>query len=155
MGILSRASLGFLAGAIATAPMTGEFWLARRGRFIDELPPHKAIRSVTSGLREPHLSWVAAVAHLLIGGSAGALYGAAVPRRFRGALSGAAFGVAVWATGYEAVMPVATEMPAAHTDDRRRVGTILVAHLVYGAVLGATSNRLLNRLSPTSKGRNE
>jgi hypothetical protein len=148
MGLAKRAASGFLAGAVATVPMTGEFWLAHRARLIDELPPHKAIRSATSDLDEPQLSLVAGIAHLMIGGAAGAIYGAVVPSRLRGALSGAAFGLAVWATGYEIVMPTATEMPPAHRDDRRRVGTIFVAHIVYGAALG-TGLGAIRRLSAT------
>jgi uncharacterized membrane protein YfcA len=133
--------VGFIAGVIATAPMTVEFWLARRGKLIDEVPPHKAIRSVAPHLREPALSSVSAVAHMLVGGVAGAVYGAALPRRLRGALSGALFGIGVWVTGYELVMPAATNIKPAHRDRRERAGTIFVAHLIYGAVLGLLTRR--------------
>lgn len=136
MSLVKRSIAGSIAGAVATLPMTGEFWLARRARVIDELPPHKAIRSVTSRLPEPRLSLVAAIAHLMVGAGAGAVYGALTPQRLRGWRSGVIFGIGVWATGYEIVMPRATSMPPAHRDDRKRVVTILVAHLIYGSALG-------------------
>jgi hypothetical protein len=136
MSIFVRAAWGFLAGALATVPMSGEFLAARRARLIDELPPHKAIRSVAPSLPEPRLSRISAVAHLLIGGGAGACYATVLPRKARGPISGIVFGISVWLAGYEAVMPVVTDIPPAHRDQRGRAGTILLAHLIYGAVLG-------------------
>jgi hypothetical protein len=38
---------------VATVPMTGEFRGALRAGLIDELPPHKAIRSIAPQLPEP------------------------------------------------------------------------------------------------------
>jgi hypothetical protein len=140
---LRSAISGFVVGAVATVPMTGAFWVSRRGGLIDELPPHKAVRSVAHRLPEPHLSWISAVAHLLIGAGAGAgaTYGAAVPRRSWGPVTGAAFGVAVWVVGYEGVMPAATDIRPAHRDDRARALTIFVAHITYGVVLGLLVSR--------------
>ena len=132
------ALVGFAAGALATVPMTAEFWVAWRAKLIDEVPPHKAIRSVTSRLGEPELSIVSAVAHLIVGGVAGAAYAVMVPRRLRGIASGTVFGLGVWATGYEVVMPAATDIEPAHRDQRSRAGTIFVAHVIFGAVLGMT-----------------
>ena len=133
----THALLGFALGALATVPMTGVFIVARRISLLDEVPPHKAIRSLRPQLPEPRLSVVSAFAHALVGGIAGSVYSAILPRQFHGGLSGAVFGAGVWAVGYEAVMPLATELPPAHRDAKRRAGTILVAHLVYGAALGA------------------
>ena len=138
---LRSAISGFVAGAVATVPMTGAFWVSRRGGLIDEIPPHKAVRSVAHRLPEPHLSWISAVGHLLIGAGAGATYGAAVPRRSWGPFTGAAFGVVVWVVGYEAVMPAATDIRPAHRDHRPRTLTIFVAHIIYGVVLGLLVSR--------------
>lgn len=136
--IPARALLGFALGALATIPMTGVFLVARRVSLLDEVPPHKAIRSLAPQLPEPRLSLISGFAHLLVGAIAGIAYGTLVPLRFRCSFSGAAFGAAVWAAGYEAVMPLVTEMPPAHRDLKRRAGTIFAAHLVYGAALGAS-----------------
>jgi hypothetical protein len=141
MSMLKRAIRGFAAGGAATIAMTGEFWAARRVGFIDEMPPHKAIRSVAPEIHEPQLSVTSAVAHLVIGGGAGALYGVVVPQRAQGGVTGTLFGLAVWFVGYEAVMPAATDIAPAHQDRRQRAATILVAHVVYGALLGLLVSR--------------
>jgi hypothetical protein len=138
---LRRAISGFVAGAVATLPMTGAFWVSRRRGFIDELPPHKATSSVAPRVPEPRLSWISAVAHLIIGAGAGATYGAAVPRRSWGPVTGAAFGLAVWVVGYEGVMPAVTDIRPAHRDDGPSALTIFVAHIIYGAALGLLVSR--------------
>lgn len=57
------------------------------------------------------------------------------------AATGAAFGLAVWAAGYEGWVPAMGVLPPAHRDKRSRALTMLAAHLVYGAVLGVASRR--------------
>jgi hypothetical protein len=137
--MLKRLLLGFLFGALATVPMTAEFLVARKRGLIDEVPPHKAIRSVTTGLHDPALTVVSGLSHVAVGGAAGAVYTAVLPRRMRGAVSGTLFGIGVWLAGYEAVMPAATDIRPAHRDRRDRAKTIFIAHLIYGATLGLLS----------------
>jgi hypothetical protein len=139
---LKDALPGFALGALATIPMTAEFLAARRARLIDEVPPHKAIRSVAGQLEEPTLSLVSGLAHLAVGGVAGAAYGVLLPQRLRGIISGTVFGLGVWATGYEFVMPAATDIAPAHRDRRSRAATVFVAHVIFGAVLGASMARV-------------
>ena len=136
MSVIRRAIVGFAAGALATVPMTIEFWAAWRSPRVDEIPPHKAVRSITQHLNEPQLSWMSALAHLAVGGLAGAAYAVLVPKRLRGIGSGIWFGLAVWATGYEVVMPAVTDIAPAHRDQRSRAATIFIAHIIYGATLG-------------------
>ena len=136
MSVFKRAIVGFAGGALATVPMTIEFWAAWRSHRIDEIPPHKAARSITQHLHEPQLSWMSALAHLAVGGVAGAAYAVLVPKRFRGVGSGIWFGLAVWVTGYEVVMPAVTDIAPAHRDQKSRAATILIAHIIYGATLG-------------------
>jgi hypothetical protein len=142
MAILKNAARGFVAGAAATVPMTVEFFFARRARFLDEIPPHKAIRSVAPDLKEPGRTVISAVAHLLVGGGAGAVYGAVVPRQLRGWATGLVFGIGVWAIGYETVMPAATDIRPAHRDRPSRAATIFLAHLIYGGALGVLMSRM-------------
>ena len=142
MTILRRALVGFVAGALATVPMTGEFLLARRAGFLDEVPPHKAIRSVTESLPEPRLTVTSGLAHLGVGAAAGAAYAAVLPTRLQGPLTGIAAGLVVWLIGYEAVMPAATNIEPAHRDRRDRASTILVAHVIFGLGLGLLSRRI-------------
>jgi hypothetical protein len=136
MGKSRKILAGFAAGAAATVPMTVEFWLAWRAGLLDEIPPHKAIRSVTARVPEPRLSVMSAIAHLAVGALAGVVYGAVVPSKLTGPIGGALFGVGVWVVGYEAVMPAATDIEPAHRDQRKRAATIFVAHLIYGATTG-------------------
>jgi hypothetical protein len=116
--------------------MTAVFWVARASKLIDEVPPHKAIRSVTRHLREPSLSLVSGGAHILVGAAAGAIFGLVVPRKRQGPLTGLLFGLGVWVTGYEVVMPSATDIAPAHRDRRRRALVIFAAHVVFGTILG-------------------
>lgn len=134
---VGSATKGFLAGAIATAPMSAAFALAKLIGTIGELPPRKAINAVSPQLDEGRQTRVAAGAHVLIGAVAGAAYAAVVPRPARGPLTGIAAGVAVWLLGYELLMPTVTDMPKAHRDNAPRALTILLAHVVYGAALGS------------------
>jgi uncharacterized membrane protein YagU involved in acid resistance len=147
MRMIKRAATGFASGSLATIPMTGEFWFAWRVGFLDEVPPHKAIRSVAPEVQEPRLSWVSALAHLAVGGVAGAAYAVLVPERARGIASGMVFGLGLWATGYEVVMPAATDIEPAHRDNRSRAATIFIAHLIFGAVLGLSVERAGRRHS--------
>jgi len=142
LAILKNAARGFAVGAVATIPMTIEFFVARRARLLDEIPPHKAIRSVAPDLKEPGRTVASGVAHLLVGGGAGAVYGALVPQRLHGWATGLLFGIGVWAIGYEGVMPAATDIPPAHRDRQSRAATIFVAHLIYGGALGAILSRV-------------
>jgi hypothetical protein len=145
--VIHSAAKGFLAGALATGPMSAAFAFAQLIGTIGELPPMKAISTLSPQLREPQRSRVAAAAHVLVGAAAGTAYGALIPRPARGTLSGIAAGLIVWLVGYEVVMPAVTGMPRAQHDDRRRAVTILLAHVVYGATLGSIAG--LGRRKPS------
>jgi hypothetical protein len=47
----------------------------------------------------------------------------------------------VWLAGYEGWLPMMGILPPAHRDDRGRVGTMVAAHLVFGAALGFVLRR--------------
>ncbi|ROS75401.1 hypothetical protein EDF32_1810 [Cellulomonas sp. PhB143] len=79
------------------------------------------------------------LSHVAYGVGAGLAYQALVPRSRRDALTGAGYGIALWAAGYEGWVPALGILPPAHRDDRRRAATMLTAHLVYGASLGRLS----------------
>ncbi len=134
--IVKSAATGFAAGAAATVPMSAGFSIAQWLGLIRQLPPRKAVLSVSPRLREPERTQVATISHYLVGGSAGAVYGVVTRVVPAGIGTGILFGLLVWLTGYEVVMPAATGMPKAHRDGRRRAGSILVAHIIFGAALG-------------------
>jgi hypothetical protein len=121
---------------LATIPMSVVFFAARRLHLIDELPPHRIVRSVAGSLEEPERGWVAAALHLAIGAGGGIVYRMLTRRRGRGLVSGFVFGIAMWFAAYEGAVPAITDIEPAHRDERRRAVTILVAHAVYGMFLG-------------------
>jgi ammonia channel protein AmtB len=136
---VGAATRGLVAGLVATVPMSAFFSAAQRAGFLGQLPPRRVVATVSPQLEAQDQVPVATIAHYLIGGSGGAVYGLLTKRSARGPVSGMVWGLVVWAIGYEFLMPRAAEMPLAHRDDRRRAAAILVAHLVYGCVLGLVS----------------
>jgi hypothetical protein len=126
------------AGVLATIVMSAGFLAAQRAGTIGRLPPRLIVDHVAPAL-PPHFSRIAAaIAHLGYGAAAGTAY-ALAPRK--GIASGVAYGVVVWACGYELWVPAAGVLPPAHRDDRARALTIFAAHLLYGAALGWASRR--------------
>ena len=51
-------------------------------------------------------------------------------------LYGVCFGLAVWAVSYQGWIPKLGILPAAHRDRPGRRRTMVVGHVLYGAVLG-------------------
>ena len=136
--VVARAIGGAGAGIIATAVMSAGFLAAQRAGTIGTLPPRIIVEHVAPAL-PPRVSRVSsAIAHLGYGAAAGAVY-AFTPRKRTA--SGIAYGVLVWAAGYELWVPAAGILLPAHRDDRARALTILGAHLLYGAALGWASRR--------------
>jgi hypothetical protein len=140
---------GAVNGALATLPMSALMWTAQRVGAMGRMPPAKitdAAIDAASGERPPTPARraMAAALHLGSGALAGALY-AAWSRRGRGrsgALPGAAFGTLVWAGSYAGWIPALGIMPPPHRDRPGRPPSMLLAHWVYGAVLGARLRRV-------------
>jgi hypothetical protein len=134
---------GAATGCIATVAMSVPMLAARRLRLIDRQPPEEVTgRLAAAGgvpMRGGSLDAATAAAHMAFGAAAGALF--AMARRPLGALGegawvGPAFGILVWALAYRLVLPrVGLVRGTEHAGWRRDV-VMLVAHLVYGMVLG-------------------
>jgi fucose permease len=127
---------------VATIVMSAGFLAAQRAGTIGTLPPQLIVEHAAPELPPRPSRLAAVVAHLGYGAAAGAAY-AFAPRK--SVASGVAFGVLVWASGYELWVPAAGILPPAHRDDRARALTIFGAHLVYGAALGWASRRSARR----------
>jgi len=139
MGILVSTVRGATAGAIATLAMS-EHMLGRPSvNAIGEPPPERIADAVLPSRSARERSIAATVIHLGIGIGGGALFGLLRHGRRTGPLTGALFGLGVWAVGYEAVVPALGVLPPAHRDADRRRAALLQAHLLYGAILGAFS----------------
>lgn len=132
---------GALAGTAATAAMSGWMVLSERLGIMRGQPPRKAVDRLAPAEDRRTLDALAVVSHAAYGAAAGAAFGAApLPARVRPA-AGIAYGVLLWAVGYEGWMPALGVLPAAHRDQRGRVLTMIAAHAIYGGVLGALSRR--------------
>jgi hypothetical protein len=137
-----------LAGAIASVVMSGSMRLAQLLGAI-ERPPPGTITERALGTRSRSGTARNAVqntaAHLGFGAAMGWLFGRArkhLPLRLRPPLNGALFGLAVWATNYEAALPLLRLLPPAHRDRPGRPATMIAAHLIYGSALELLIGRL-------------
>jgi hypothetical protein len=148
--LASRAAYGAIDGAAATLAMSSIMFAAQRAGWLGELPPRKitrfALRRTHSGTTSRQAKdGLGALAHLAFGAGAGSLFESAFTRgglpSGSGPVAGAAFGAAVWLVSYGGWVPALGILPPPHRDQPRRQVGMLVAHLVYGVVLGALAER--------------
>lgn len=164
-GIAANAARGFANGSLATLPMSAFMLAAQRLGFMGRQPPRKIgeawLHAVGLGhAPSPAKKAFGAALHLAFGGAAGVLYalvarrrprvgyaGATRPSRARAALTGMAFGSLVWAASYKGWVPALGIMPPPSRDRPGRPASMLAAHWIYGATLGArtASGRLRTR----------
>lgn len=150
---------GATAGFIATVPMTAAMELMHR--FLPEeerypLPPRQIVDSALEKVQAhaPGASEAAGMAdradlslaaHFAFGAMAGSAYGAiARARPSHPVLAGIGFGLLVWTTQYLGVLPAAGLLSNARYHPARRNALMIAAHVVWGAALGAVSQRLTN-----------
>jgi uncharacterized membrane protein YagU involved in acid resistance len=144
--LFSQLMKGALAGCVATVPMTAV--MLTLAAFVpeqeaDPIPPRQVTREITSraGLWQQadkeERAGLTTLAHFGFGAAAGALYGP-----FAGSvpapplLSGAAYGLLVWAANYAGWLPALDIVrPPSQKPDSQNAQLIL-SHLVWGASLG-------------------
>jgi hypothetical protein len=131
------------AGLIATAAMSGVMLAARRLGLTPTLPPERIVQEsaeAAGATAEPEqIDALAGIAHLAFGAAGGALL-AAVSRLIGPRLSAALalpWALVIWAGSYFGWVPALHILPPPPKDHPGRAWTMLVAHLVYGAVLAA------------------
>ncbi len=132
---------------VATLPMSAVMLTARGAGFMRARQPPEAIvdEAAHAAGGDPPLGTVrfaAVVAHMGFGAASGAVFGFLV----RGApvvrvAEGVAFGLLVWQVSYRGWIPSAGILPSADVDEPGRRATMLGAHVVYGATLGAVLAR--------------
>lgn len=135
---------GIVSGLAATTAMSALLLAADRLGGVDEPPPQKVTRAALPALEEEYVPGTASVAHYGIGLAGAAAY-ALWPRRVRGVGTGILHGLAIWAVAYELLLPRAGVLPPAHRDKPGRAVTMILAHVVYGGVLGSVRRALDNR----------
>jgi hypothetical protein len=87
--------------------------------------------------------------HFAYGTFAGTVYGALPVAIRRHALaSGVVYGLVVWAASYGAGLPALRLASPLPYRSRKRIGLMIAAHVVWGAVLGPTSQAVARRFGP-------
>jgi hypothetical protein len=147
---LTRTSAGItgaVAGAVATVPMSAVMVAGDRMGLMGEQPPTAITRAALRGAGVDRPSaparLLAPLAHLGFGMTAGVIYGLIrrrVPRVPGGPL-GAIFGLGVWVVSYAGWIPATDMLPRPEKDRPGRPGVMIVAHIVYGIVLGSLVGR--------------
>lgn len=147
--------VGWIAGLIATVPMTLFMKAARRGlpwrqRYV--LPPREITDRVVrrAGFRhdldEPEMRGLTTLAYFGFGANAGGLYGLlSRALNLPAPVKGPAFGLLVWAFSYIGLLPMAGLFPKAPREPIRRQLIMIVAHLIWGAALSASMQTLKER----------
>ena len=143
---MKRAARGAAAGVVATGVMSLLMVAARRAGLMGRMPPEKITARLLRSAGLPHgrrtQDAAATALHFGFGAGAGALFGATVRRsRLPPVLAGSVFGAGVWLVSYMGWVPALGIMPPPQDDRPGRPQSMLLAHLVYGGVLGALSGR--------------
>jgi len=148
--VASRAALylhGAVRGMIGAMAMTGMRNLTSNMGIVDETPPEAIFRQrmprLLRGLRQRRRKSAIILAHWGYGAVGGAAY-AALPEALRlNPWAGPAYGMVAW-LGFEAgIAPVLGLSQARRGRTPERIA-FAVDHLLYGAVLSETRQRLLS-----------
>ncbi len=146
---LTALAVGGIAGGVATVPMSLVMVAAEKVGLMGRHPPDLIMEVAldTGGLsqhKEKTRDALAVALHLVFGIGAGALFGV-LQRRLRAplgpALQGVIFGSLVWTLSYLGWVPALGIMPSAERDRVGRPVTMVLAHWVYGGILGAIVGR--------------
>lgn len=135
-----KLSRGIWSGVIATGPMTLamlEFFNKLPHKERSPLPPAiltREILPVRSKMAERELTWLS---HFAFGAMSGAIY--SVIESWLGKRSlvkGALFGFFVWGASYRGWIPFFNLRPASRNMPLSRNLMMIVAHVIWGVVLG-------------------
>jgi len=142
--LLERMGRGALAGTFATGAMSLFMLGARRANWLGTPPPKKLTDRLLGTLGHPRRAWsswpLTALNHAAFGAAAGVPF-AVVAARLRTpvgrALAGSVYGALVWSAMYQGVLPALGVMAKPRWDRPGRPTAMLLAHVIYGACLGA------------------
>ncbi len=142
---ISTLMRGALSGLAGTAAMSVPLLVASRREVIPETPPRSIARTALSksGLSpgKTFTDVAGTVAHFGFGAACGiamtALWRQSPSRTVPPVLFGVSAGLAVWAVSYQGWVPALGALPPATRDVPRRQATMVLSHVVFGAVVGA------------------
>ena len=146
---------GAAAGVAATVPMTIVMETLHerlQGEVQRPLPPREIAEAIAvkfgvhGDLSERDMQNLTLAFHVGYAALTGAVFSTIAPRRVAtGAVSGALFGLGVWATSYVGWLPVSGVRQPITYDPVARTGLMIAAHLAWGAaaglILAATASR--------------
>ncbi len=145
-----RAALdGALGGVVATVGMSAFMLAAGKAGLMGEQPPDKIAGAAldAAGVHardEEEQDALATLLHFGFGTSCGVLFGVVhrrLPFRFPAAMHGMFYAFLIWMASYQGWIPALGIMPPASRDHPTRPRTMIVAHLIYGALLGTVVAR--------------
>lgn len=141
---LTSAGRGALAGSAATVVMSAFMLAAGRAGLVGRQPPEAIVRraGALTG-QEPRgrtADLLASVAHLGFGATTGAAYAVLPPPRSP-VVRGVVVSLGVYAVSYAGWVPALGALPPADRDRLDRQAVMLLAHALYGAVLGVLDDR--------------
>ncbi len=136
---------GGLGGVVGTIGMSAFMLAAGKAGLMGEHPPDTiagaALDAVGIHTRdEEDQNALAILLHFGFGIGSGVLFGVLhrrLPFRVPAALHGMVFASIIWVTSYQGWIPALGIMPPASEDRPDRPRVMYLAHLVYGALLGA------------------
>lgn len=135
---------GIRGGVLATLAMSAVMLAGQRAGLMGQQPPEKIAARVLDaaggdGSHRAARKPLAALGHLGFGAATGALFGF-LHRQLRlgvpAGLHGIIFALGVWAVSYRGWVPALGIMPPPERDRPGRPIVMIIAHVVYGAVLG-------------------
>lgn len=157
----TAARAGAEAGLCATLVMSVAMYGLQRAGLLGRMPPRTIVRRALGrvGLKPdpgPVDRALSTAAHFGFGATQGVIYGLAHEAKAElaegasattpSAKTGLPFGLLVWAANYAGVLPAAGLFPRPSLDRPGRPTSMVVAHAVYGYVLGEVFRRRLRRL---------
>ena len=151
--MISHLVRGATAGLVATLAMSAWMLVAQRVGWLSQQPPEKIThdsveRTTGANPSGATLDALTAFVHVAIGMVMGAFFALIAPRRFAAwllSMLGACYGIAIWVANYVHVLPELGLMPRPSEDERRRPQVMIVAHLIFGSILGAVVSVLRSR----------
>lgn len=149
--------VGFCGGLVATIPMT--LWMLVTNRLLstsvpDPLPPEEitvnlAKKAHVESHLQPHQKRKKAslINHFLYGGLIASPFGfiSSNLRREHAFFSGIVYGLLVWSSNYLGLLPRLDLYPSAKEEPARMNGIMVIAHVIWGGVLGLVTSRMTRR----------
>lgn len=140
---MNRLLKGFMAGMLATLPMTACMWMFGHRR---KLPPVEITENLQEKTDLPEtepgdmpsgFSPLSLTLHFLYGGLCGGIYQALSPNvPGKPVVKGLGYGTLVWSGNYLGLLPALRLYPTPDKKPAKISGVMILSHLIWGSSLG-------------------